>query len=73
MGNVSRRVRSLHPWFPLPGVTSAIHSGGYTDAAGTDAAYDAMSLAATALARAVAPDQPAGVQTMACAWPNALS
>lgn len=54
MGNVSRRVRSLHPWFPLPGVTSAIHSGGYTDAAGTDAAYDAMSLAATALARAVA-------------------
>jgi amidohydrolase len=54
MGNVSRRIRSLHPWFPLVGVAGPIHSGTFTEAAGRDEAYDAMAVAAQALARTVA-------------------
>ncbi len=54
MGNVSRRIRSLHPWYPLVGVTGPIHSSAFTEAAGRDEAYDAMAAAAVALARTVA-------------------
>ncbi len=54
MGNVSQRIRTIHPWFPLPGVTSAIHTAEFASAAATDEAYDAMATSATALAQAVA-------------------
>ncbi len=56
MGNVSQRIRSLHPWLPLRGVTCAIHTADFAAAAATDAAYDTMVLGATALAQAVAAD-----------------
>lgn len=56
MGNVSRRIRSIHPWLPLRGVTAPIHTAEYAAAAATDEAYAAMCLGATALALAVAAD-----------------
>lgn len=54
MGNVSRRVPSLHPWVRLPGVTASLHSPAFARAAGTDEAYDVMAEAATAMAWTVA-------------------
>ncbi len=54
MGNVSRRVPSLHPWVRLPGVTASLHSVAFAEAAGSDEAYDVMAEAATAMAWTVA-------------------
>ena len=54
MGNVSQVVPALHPWVRLPGVTASLHSPGFAEAAGTDAAYDVMTTAATAMAWTVA-------------------
>lgn len=42
MGNVSRRLPSLHPWMSLPGVNIGIHSHDYATAANTDSAYEVM-------------------------------
>lgn len=53
MGNVSRRVPSLHPWVSIPGVDVAIHSHAYAAAADTDVAYDVMFHAGLAMAWAV--------------------
>ncbi len=54
MGNVSRRVPSLHPWVSIPGVDVGIHSHAYAAAADTDAAYDVMIDSGLAMAWAVA-------------------
>ncbi|NQX30040.1 amidohydrolase [Microbacteriaceae bacterium VKM Ac-2854] len=50
MGNVSRRVPSLHPWVGIPGVTTPIHTAGFAEAAGTDAAFRVMLDSALGLA-----------------------
>jgi amidohydrolase len=54
MGNVSHVVPALHPWVRLPGVTDSLHSAGFAAAAATDAAYEVMTTAATAMAWTVA-------------------
>lgn len=50
MGNVSRVVPSLHPWFSLPTTDAPIHTAEFAAAGDQDAAYAAMLDAATALA-----------------------
>lgn len=50
MGNVSRRVPSLHPWVGIPGVTTPIHTEGFAEAAGTPAAFRVMLDSALGLA-----------------------
>lgn len=50
MGNVSRRVPSLHPWVPLTGVTSPIHTTDFAVGAAADNAFEHMHLAAFGLA-----------------------
>lgn len=42
MGNVSRRLPSIHPWLSIPGAKVGIHSHDYAAVANTDAAYDVM-------------------------------
>ena len=54
MGNVSRRVPSLHPWMSIPGVDVGIHSHAYTEAADTEAAYEVMFHGGLAMAWTVA-------------------
>lgn len=50
MGNVSQRIRSLHPYVAIPGVTAAQHTAEFTEAGNTDAAYQVMGDSALALA-----------------------
>lgn len=54
MGNVSRRVPSLHPWMSIPGVHVGIHSHAYAEAADTEAAYKVMFHGGIAMAWSVA-------------------
>ncbi|GAA1346910.1 amidohydrolase [Arthrobacter roseus] len=54
MGNVSRRVPSLHPWMSIPGATMGIHSHAYTQAADSEPAYEVMFHGGLAMAWAVA-------------------
>jgi amidohydrolase len=54
MGNVSRRVPSLHPWMSIPDVAAGIHSHAYAQAADTEAAYEVMFHGGLAMAWAVA-------------------
>lgn len=54
MGNLSRRVPSLHPWMSIPGVDVGIHSHGFAAASDTDTAYEVMLHGGLAMAWAVA-------------------
>lgn len=54
MGNVSRRVPSLHPWMSIPDVHVGIHSHAYAEAADTEAAYKVMFDGGLAMAWTVA-------------------
>ncbi|MFI8634222.1 amidohydrolase [Microbacterium sp. NPDC077663] len=65
MGNVSQRVRAMHPFVGLRGVSASIHTEEFRAAAITAAADDAVLIAASALAGTVAramsaPDTRAG-------------
>lgn len=54
MGNVSRRVPSIHPWMSIPGVNVGIHSQAYAEAADTERAYEVMFHGGLAMAWTVA-------------------
>ncbi|MFJ3957482.1 M20 family metallopeptidase [Arthrobacter sp. NPDC090010] len=54
MGNISQVIPSIHPMFAIPGATLPIHSAGFTAAADTPEAYEAMFDAAFSLASTVA-------------------
>lgn len=54
MGNVSRRIPSIHPWIGVPGCASPIHSHDFAAAADSPAAYDLMLEAGVAMAWTVA-------------------
>lgn len=54
MGNISQVIPSIHPMFSIPGASSPIHSAGFTAAANTPQAYEAMFDAAYAMASTVA-------------------
>lgn len=62
MGNISQVIPSIHPMFPIPGSTEAMHSAAFTAVADTPVAYEAMfdaayGLASTVAAAAVTPDE----------------
>ncbi|MCK6211635.1 amidohydrolase [Georgenia sp. EYE_87] len=54
MGNVSRRIPSIHPWIGVPGCAAPIHSHDFAAVADSPAAYDLMLEAGVAMAWTVA-------------------